>query len=105
MNNNTNKTDINNDVNMNNTMNKTDMDNKDKGFKSSYSKGQRILALLGLILIAVLLVALLWNSLTGGDPRVSIALLFCLIVVPCVLYGFRLYVDYTVRKHSDKSDK
>ena len=71
------------------------------GFKSSYSKGQRLIALIGLLIIALLVIALIINAILGGDPGITIALLFCLIVIPCVLYGFRLYVNYTVKKRRD----
>ncbi len=66
--------------------------------RSSYTRTQRLLATIGLVIMAGLIVALIVLFLTGAEPGAILAVLFCLIVIPCVLYGFRLYVDYTVRK-------
>ena len=73
-------------------------DTKKELQRSSYTRTQRLLATIGLVIMAGLIVALIVLFLTGAEPGAILAVLFCLIVIPCVLYGFRLYVDYTVRK-------
>ena len=73
-------------------------DTKKELQRSSYTRTQRLLATIRLVIMAGLIVALIVLFLTGAEPGAILAVLFCLIVIPCVLYGFRLYVDYTVRK-------
>lgn len=73
-------------------------DTKKEPRRSSYTRTQRLLATIGLVIMVGLIVALIVLFLTGAEPGAILAVLFCLIVIPCVLYGFRLYVDYTVRK-------
>lgn len=63
----------------------------------SYTKIQRSVARLCLVLFVLVLLAGLFCLFTA-NTRGLIAVLFCLIVVPCVFYGFKLYVDYTVRR-------
>ena len=73
-------------------------DTKKEPQRSSYTRTQRLLATIGLVIMGGLIVALIVLFLTGAEPGAILSVLFCLIVIPCVLYGFRLYVDYTVRK-------
>ena len=63
--------------------------------KQSYSALHRILAILGLVVIAGLLIALFVTLITGGSPGRLLAILFCLIVIPCVLWAFALYIRHT----------
>ena len=65
---------------------------------SSYSKTQRILAICGIVLLAFFVVMLLFTLVTGGSPEQLLFWLFGLIVIPCVLYAFTLYVKHTVKK-------
>ena len=73
-------------------------EDKDTVSKSSYTRGQRLLARIALVLIALLLVLLFVLLAVGASPGAILSVLFFLIVVPCVLYGFRLYKDFTRRK-------
>lgn len=70
---------------------------------SAYTPLQRVFAVLALLIIAGLLIALIGLLLTGAAPEKILAVLFCLIVIPCVLYGCQLYVRYTVQKREDQS--
>ena len=71
---------------------------KDAEFKSDYSALQRLLAIAGLVVFAVLIAALIITLATNGSKQVLLTILFFLIVIPCVLYAFMLYVKHTVRK-------
>lgn len=71
---------------------------KDTRQKSSYTPLQRGLAMAGILLIAAVVLLLIYNLLTGGPESTILGLLFCLIVLPCILYGFRMYVEHTVKK-------
>ena len=78
--------------------NKAAAEDQDTVSKSSYTRGQRLLARIALVFIALLLVLLLVLLAVGASPGAILSVLFFLIVVPCVLYGFRLYIDFTRRK-------
>ena len=71
-------------------------------FRSSHTKTERVLALLALVFFAVVLLLLLFTAFTGGSAGQLLALLFCLIVVPCLLFAFRLYLRYTAKKRGKK---
>lgn len=51
-------------------------------------KGKRFLARLSLLVIAALVVLLLIFAFTGAPESWLLAVLFCLIVVPSVIYVF-----------------
>lgn len=75
---------------------------------NTYTKAERLIARILLLFFAVLLLVGLFCLITA-NMRGLLAVLFCLIVLPCIFYGFKLYVSYTVRrrqqnKHPD-SDK
>ncbi len=90
---------MNNDNNNNMTAdNKISAEDKDTVSKSYYTRGQRLLARIALILIALLLVFLFILLAVGASPGAILSVLFLLIVVPCALYGFKLYIDFTRRK-------
>lgn len=63
-----------------------DNDSKNKGVQKISTK--RILAIIALLIIALCLAGLLINAFTGGSESVTMALLFCLIVIPTIIYIF-----------------
>lgn len=67
-------------------------------FQSSYTKAERVLAVLALLAIGIVLILLLLTVFSGGPAKQLLALLFCLIVIPCILYAFRLYLHYTTKR-------
>lgn len=71
---------------------------KDTRRKSGYTPLQRGLAITGILLIAALILLLIYHLLTGGPERTILGLLFCLIVLPCILYGIRIFVEHVVKK-------
>ena len=73
-------------------------EDQDNVSKSSYTKGQRLLARIALVFIALLLVLLFVLLAVGASPGAILSVLFLLIVVPCALYGFKLYINFTRRK-------
>ena len=56
---------------------------------------KRVLAILALIIIAILLILLLFFAFTGAKKEYLLAVLFCLIVVPSVLYVFIWFTNLT----------
>ena len=66
--------------------------------ESSYTKGQRMLALLGAGLLAALALLLIVLLITGGSEGALLAVLFCLIVLPCVFYIIIRYAKHTTGK-------
>lgn len=69
---------------------------------SSHTGLQRFLAWTGLLLILLLLLALFYTLITGGSTGQLLAILFCLMVIPCMLYAFQLYLRYTVQQKRDR---
>ena len=58
---------------------------------------RRILAILALVIIAFLLVAVLYFAVTGANQYL-LACLFCLVVVPVVIYIFIWFTKLTNKK-------
>lgn len=58
---------------------------------------RRILAILALVIIAFLLVAVLYFAVTGAIQYL-LACLFCLVVVPVVIYIFIWFTKLTNKK-------
>lgn len=58
---------------------------------------RRILAILTLVIIAFLLVAVLYFAVTGANQYL-LACLFCLVVVPVVIYIFIWFTKLTNKK-------
>ena len=56
---------------------------------------KRVLAILALIIIAILLILLLFFAFTGAKKEYLLAVLFCLIVIPSVLYVFIWFTKLT----------
>ena len=59
---------------------------------------RRILALLLLCVIIALFAALLYFAATGAPAETILSILFCLIVIPCLIYAFRLCVRFMSKK-------
>ena len=82
------------------------MENKDKNInnsvsgtentepKSSYTGTQRLIARIGLLLIAALILLLIALLIIGAEPGAILSVLFLLIVVPCAIYGIKLYIGF-----------
>lgn len=79
-----------------------DLPQQHKPFRSSYTKTERFLARLALLAFVFILTALFYTAFTGGSAGQLLALLFCLIVIPCLLFAFRLYVRYTSGKNEER---
>ena len=58
---------------------------------------RRILAILALVIIAFLLVAVLYFAVTGANQYL-LACLFCLVVLPVVIYIFIWFTKLTNKK-------
>ncbi len=56
---------------------------------------KRILAILALVLIAILLILLLFFAFTGAKKEYILAVMFCLIVIPTVIYIFIWFTNLT----------
>lgn len=72
--------------------------------KSTYTKKQRILAIIGLIIVAALIIGLIIAVCVHASSGVILSLLFCIMVIPCAIYGASIYVKRTVRKKDEQDD-
>ena len=71
-------------------------------FKIPYTKQElkvckymkRFFAWAGILIIAAVFLALIVLTFTGGPENVILALLFCVIVIPVMLYGYALILKY-----------
>lgn len=67
--------------------------------KEPYTKKQRILAAAGLIIMAALIIGLIAAVIVHASAGVILALLFCIMIIPCAVYGASVYVKRTVKKN------
>ena len=49
---------------------------------------------MGILIIAAVFLSLIVLTFTGGSENVIMALLFCVIVIPVMLYGYALILKY-----------
>lgn len=70
------------------------------------NKRKRLLAIAGLILMGILIAGAIILAIIGTEAalRLLMADLFCLMVVPAVLYGYQMFFHMANRK-SRKDDK
>ena len=59
---------------------------------------------MGILIIAAVFLSLIVLTFTGGSENVIMALLFCVIVIPVMLYGYALILKY-VRNSNKKDDQ
>ena len=64
----------------------------------------RIYAWAGILIIAAVFLSLIVLTFTGGSENVIMALLFCVIVIPVMLYGYALILKY-LRGRNKKDDQ
>ena len=62
---------------------------------------KRFFAWAGVLLIAAVFLALIVLTFTGGSANVIMALLFSLIVIPVMLYGYILITKYLRDKNKN----
>ena len=60
---------------------------------------KRFFAWAGILIIAAVFLALIVLTFTGGPENVILALLFCVIVIPVMLYGYALILKYVRNKN------
>ena len=60
---------------------------------------KRFFAWAGSLIIAAVFLALIVLTFTGGPENVILALLFCVIVIPVMLYGYALILKYVRNKN------
>ena len=65
---------------------------------------KRFFAWVGILIIAAVFLSLIVLTFTGGSENVIMALLFCIIVIPVMLYGYALILKY-VRNRNKKDDQ
>ena len=63
---------------------------------------KRILAWAGLLLFAALLISLVVLTFTGGSENAILAILFCLVVLPGMLYGYQMILRFLKKRNQDK---
>ena len=64
---------------------------------------KRFFAWVGILIIAAVFLSLIL-TFTGGSENVIMALLFCVIVIPVMLYGYALILKY-LRGRNKKDDQ
>lgn len=64
---------------------------------------KRFFAWAGLLLIAALFVLLIVAVATGAGSNVIMALIFCIIVIPALLYAYQL-VYKVLKRNKEKDD-
>lgn len=62
---------------------------------------KRILAWAGILVIAAAFIALIIATFTGASENVIMALLFCVIVIPTILYAYQMIIKVTKRKDGE----
>ena len=65
---------------------------------------KRFFAWVGILIVAAEFLSLIVLTFTGGPENVTMALLFCVIVIPVMLYGYALILKY-VRNRNKKDDQ
>ena len=65
---------------------------------------KRFFACVGILIIAAVFLSLIVLTFTGGSENVIMALLFCVIVIPVMLYGYALILKY-LRGRNKKDDQ
>ena len=65
---------------------------------------KRFFAWVGILIIAAVFLSLIVLTFTGGSENVIMALLFCVIVIPVMLYGYALILKY-LRNRNKKDDQ
>ena len=56
---------------------------------------------MGILIIAAVFLSLIVLTFTGGSENVIMALLFCVIVIPVMLYGYALILNLRGRNKKD----
>lgn len=65
---------------------------------------KRILAWAGILVIAAAFIALIIATFTGASENVIMALLFCVIVIPTILYAYQMIIKVTKRKDGEENN-
>ena len=58
---------------------------------------RRVVAIIGIILMFGCIIATIVCAIAGAPGNVLLALLFCDIVVPCILFGYSKLVKFSKR--------
>ncbi len=59
---------------------------------------KRTLAWIGILIIAAAFAALIFFTATGASANVIMATMFCMIIVPVIIYGFLAFANIQNRK-------
>lgn len=65
---------------------------------------KRIFAWAGILAIAAVFLLLIYLTVTGAAPNVIMAVLFCLFVIPVMIYAFQLAFKF-ISRNKDEEDK
>jgi len=67
-------------------------------------KAKQIAAILALILILCIFISLILCLIRGSSPSVILAHLFCIMIIPCMIYAFRLILNAAKRRKEQNAD-
>lgn len=84
-------------------MNSDNNDNTQKEFKSKYSKGQRILAIIGLIVLAIGYVLTIVSAVlnTPWAKTMFLMCIFATIFLPFMIYGYAVLAGIAKKSKED----
>ncbi len=68
---------------------------------------KRILAIIGLVIMGILIVGAIILAIVGTELALKLLMadLFCLIVVPALIYGYQIFFRAVNRKNKDGSNE
>lgn len=64
---------------------------------------KRTLAWAGILAIVIAFIALVYFTATGASANVIMAMIFCMIVIPVIIYAFLLVLKLKDRRNDDTS--
>lgn len=64
---------------------------------------KRTLAWIGILAIVIAFIGLVYFTATGASANVIMAMIFCMIVIPVMIYAFLLILKIKDRKDDDSS--
>jgi len=59
---------------------------------------KRVFAIIGLIFFAGVFISLIIQLIRGAALGVILAHLFCLMIIPCIIYGISILIKHTDKK-------
>ena len=65
---------------------------------------KRIMAWVGILTIAAAFFALVFAAAVGASPNVIMALIFCMMIIPVMIYAFLMVLRIREQKHGETTE-